>query len=109
MRTLLDSDAPEAARAVGLISPIASGTRSAPWRRGAGGGWTPWSLPGGIGENAAPIRAMVCERLGWLGADFDAAANAAGAPVISAPGSAVELRVIPTDEEVVIARAAARA
>ncbi|KPP83729.1 MAG: acetate kinase AckA [Rhodobacteraceae bacterium HLUCCA08] len=107
MRTLLDSDAPEAARAVAYfthrirheIGALAAGLE----------GLDALVFTGGIGENAAPIRAMVCERLGWLGADFDAAANAAGAPVISAPGSAVELRVIPTDEEVVIARAAARA
>jgi acetate kinase len=42
--------------------------------------------------------------LGWFGAEHDPAANAAGGPVISAGGSRVALYVIPTDEELMIAR-----
>lgn len=58
----------------------------------------------GVGENAAPIRARIAERLGWLGAELDPAANEAGAPRISTPASRVAVLVIPTDEELMIAR-----
>jgi acetate kinase len=57
----------------------------------------------GIGEHATPVRAAVCQRLAWLGVAIDEAANAAGAGLISTPGSPVEVRVIPTDEETMIA------
>jgi acetate kinase len=58
----------------------------------------------GIGENHAPTRAAVCAELGFLGADLDAAANAAGATRISAKGAGVEVLVLRTDEESMIAR-----
>jgi acetate kinase len=58
----------------------------------------------GVGENSVPIRARIAERLAWLGAVLDGAANAAGAPRISSPASRVALLVIPTDEELMIAR-----
>lgn len=58
----------------------------------------------GIGENSPEIRARIAARLGWLGADLDEEANAASALVISAPGSALHLMVVPTDEELMIAR-----
>lgn len=58
----------------------------------------------GIGENAPEIRARIAARLGWLGADLDEEANAASALVISAPGSSLRLMVVPTDEELMIAR-----
>jgi acetate kinase len=58
---------------------------------------------GGIGENAPAIRLAVCERLAWLGLRLDDAANAANADRISTPGSAVEVHVVPTDEEAMIA------
>ncbi|SPF81902.1 acetate/propionate family kinase [Pseudoprimorskyibacter insulae] len=61
---------------------------------------------GGIGENAAPIRAQVCNALGWLGLDLDVAANHAAATDISADSSAIRAMVIPTNEELMIARAA---
>jgi acetate kinase len=57
----------------------------------------------GIGEHAPAIRSAVCERLAWLGLRLDDAANAANADRISMPGSAIEVRVIPTDEEAMIA------
>ena len=49
------------------------------------------------------IRSAVCERLGWLGLRLDPAANAAGPGCISAKDSAIEVRVIATDEEAMIA------
>ena len=57
----------------------------------------------GIGENSADVRALVCDRLNWAGVALDAAAHAAGAPLISASGSRVVVRIIPTDEERMIA------
>jgi acetate kinase len=58
----------------------------------------------GIGENSAAIRARIAARLAWLGAVLDAKANAAHALCISAPDSRIGLYVIPTDEELMIAR-----
>jgi len=58
----------------------------------------------GIGENAAALRARVVGRLAWMGLVLDAPANEARELRISAPQSAVELMVLRTDEEVVIAR-----
>jgi len=57
----------------------------------------------GIGENSAPIRARVAEKLGWLGVSVDPHANAAHALKISEPGSAIPVYVVPTDEERMIA------
>ncbi|MCJ2181457.1 acetate/propionate family kinase [Novosphingobium sp. 1949] len=57
----------------------------------------------GIGENAPAVRQAICQRLAWLGITLDEAANAAGAPVISTPESRVTVRVLPTDEERMIA------
>jgi len=59
---------------------------------------------GGIGEHAAVIRSKVCERLGWLGIDFDAGANESGDAELSSPQSPVRVWVIPTNEELVITR-----
>lgn len=64
---------------------------------------------GGIGENAAPIRERVCADMGWIGITVDPGRNAANARDISRPDSPVRVMVIPTDEEIVIARAAVRA
>ena len=63
---------------------------------------------GGVGENAAPIRAMICDGLEWFGVQLDAGRNAAtvgGAEGrISTDDSRVEVWVVPTDEELLIAR-----
>ncbi len=62
---------------------------------------------GGIGENAAAVREKICGPLGALGLRFDAERNAAASGVekeISAEGSALKAWVIPTDEELLIAR-----
>jgi acetate kinase len=63
----------------------------------------------GIGENAPAIRAMVMQRLSWLGLEPDVAANAKGGPRISRKGSPIGCFVIPTDEELMIARHTLRA
>jgi acetate kinase len=106
MRALEASDAPEAAEAIAHFA--------ARIRRETGalvamtGGLDGLVFTAGIGEHSALLRAAVCGGLGWLGVTLDGAANAAHAREISAPGSAVRVLVIPTDEEAVIARAAQR-
>jgi acetate kinase len=57
-----------------------------------------------IGEHSAKIRARIAEKLAWLCAAFDVDANTAGKSQISRPESRVVLYVVPTDEELMIAR-----
>jgi len=63
---------------------------------------------GGIGENAPAIRARICEGLGFLGVHLEEIRNATGEPVISADQGHVQVRVIRTDEDVIIAKAVFR-
>lgn len=63
---------------------------------------------GGIGENATRVRGAICDGLGWLGLTLDPARNAAHGPRISADSSRVAALVIPTNEELMIARHAQR-
>ena len=63
---------------------------------------------GGIGENALPVRARICEGLDFLGIELDESRNAEAAPVISNNTSRVTVRVIRTDEELMIARSVLR-
>jgi acetate kinase len=62
----------------------------------------------GIGERSAPIRARICEGLAFLGIDLHDARNVAHAAVISTDGSRVTVRVMRTDEELMIARSVSR-
>ena len=62
----------------------------------------------GIGENAPLVRARTCEGLDFLGVVLNEARNTANASVISANGSRVTVRVIRTDEELMIARSVCR-
>ena len=102
MRSLLASDEPDARLAIELFVDRAA--REIASMAAAVGGFDALVFTGGIGENAAPVRARIAEGCAWLGARVDAAANARHGPVISAADSAVELLVIPTDEEAMIAR-----
>jgi len=61
---------------------------------------------GGIGENAPPIRERICGELRFLGIELEAAANAQSAAVISSGNSRATVRVIRTDEELMLARQA---
>ncbi len=72
------------------------------------GGLDTLVFAGGIGENAAPVRARICDGLNFLGIELDQARNAKNAAVISANASAVKVRVIRTDEEQMIARSVCR-
>jgi acetate kinase len=58
----------------------------------------------GNGENAIAMRERACRDVEWLGLALDTLANSAGGPWISAPGSRVSAWVIPTDDELMIAR-----
>ena len=62
----------------------------------------------GIGERSAPVRARICEGLGFLGIALHDARNVANAAVISTDASRVTVRVIPTNEELMIARLTSR-
>jgi acetate kinase len=68
------------------------------------GGLDALVFTGGIGENAALVRALVCRDAGWLGLELDDAANGAGGPRISRTTSQVSAWIVPTDEEAMIAR-----
>jgi acetate kinase len=68
------------------------------------GGLDTLVFAGGVGENSVEVRARVCRGLGFLGIEFDEARNAANAPLISTDASRVAVRVIRTDEELMIAQ-----
>jgi acetate kinase len=68
------------------------------------GGIDGFVFTAGIGENAPTIREAVAGRLAWLGLDFDQDSNASGKTLISRASSRVACYVIPTDEELMIAR-----
>jgi acetate kinase len=59
---------------------------------------------GGIGEHDWQVRAMICDPLGWLGVALDAGRNRAAARVVSAASSAIEVRVLPSQEDEQIVR-----
>jgi acetate kinase len=62
----------------------------------------------GIGENCPSIRARICDGLGFLGIELDQTRNAENAEVISTAAGRVAVRVIRTDEELMIARSVIR-
>jgi acetate kinase len=72
------------------------------------GGLDTLVFAGGIGENAPIVRARICEGLGFLGLELNEAHNKETAAVISTDGSRVTVRVIRTDEELMIARSVCR-
>jgi acetate kinase len=102
VRDLLDSRDPRAKLALDyFVYRIAlSGGMLA----SAMGGIDGFVFTAGIGENAPRIRDAVAKRLAWLGLEIDAEANVKGDPRISREGSKVACYVIPTDEELMIAR-----
>jgi acetate kinase len=63
---------------------------------------------GGIGERAAPVRAGICAGLDYLGIGLDPEANARHADVISTSGSRCPVRIVPSDEDMQIARHSVR-
>jgi acetate kinase len=72
------------------------------------GGLDTLVFAGGIGENAPLIRERICSGLGFLGIELNQKRNAKNAPLISPDAGRVKVRVIRTDEELMIARSATR-
>ena len=101
MRLLLDNDDHRAEEAIELFAYRFA--REAGALVSSLGGLDGLVFTAGIGENAPAIRARACRRLAWLGVELDEPANDRGEPVISTPASTVTVRVIPTDEERMIA------
>jgi acetate kinase len=102
MRTLLASAEPRAKFAVDLF--VYRIRRELGSLAAALEGLDAIVFTGGIGERSAPIRAQVCDGAAWLGLQFDSVSNDTGGPLISAGGSGVHAWVIPTNEELMIAR-----
>jgi acetate kinase len=102
MRTLLGSRDPQAAEALDLF--VYRIGRELGSLAAALGGLDALVFTGGIGENAASIRARVCRDAAWLGLELDAAANDASGPRISRTDSRVTAWVIPTNEELMISQ-----
>ncbi|MFT6916073.1 MAG: acetate kinase [Motiliproteus sp.] len=101
MTELLASDQPEARQAVELFGYRVAreiGSLSAALE-----GLEQIVFTGGVGENSAEIRADICARSQWLGVQIDERANRANAEIISTPDSRVIVRVIPTNEERMLA------
>ena len=101
MRTLLASDDPHAKEAVELF--VYRICRELGSLAAALGGLDALVFTAGIGEHATDIRRRVCEHAQWLGFEIDEAANTVAGPKITASGRA-SAWVIPTDEDLMIAR-----
>ena len=101
MRTLLASPSPRAAEAIELF--VYRIGRELGSLAAALGGLDGLVFTAGIGENSAPIRALVCREAAWLGLELDTEANDVGGPRISSAASRVSAWVVPTDEELMIA------
>ena len=102
MAELLASDEPEAREAVSLFCYRVAreiGSLSAALE-----GLEQLVFTGGVGENSAAIRSEVCRRSRWLGIEIDEAANAANQELISTRDSRIQVRVIATDEEQMLAQ-----
>jgi len=102
MRTLLDSTDPKARFAVDLF--VYRVARELGSLVAALGGLDALIFTAGIGEHSVAIRERVCQAAAWLGVELDPVANAAGGPRLSTTASRVPVWVIPTNEELMIAR-----
>jgi acetate kinase len=102
MRALSASEDPRAKEAIELF--VFRIAREALAMANTLGGIDALVFTGGIGEHAPHVRAMVCDRLAWLGAQLDSDANGRASRQIHAPGSKIDIYIVPTDEERVMAR-----
>ena len=102
MRDLIDSREPAAQLAVDYF--VYRATKEIGALAAVLGGIDGLVFTAGIGENSAAVRARICEACAWLGVDLDQEANARRTPRISRSGSRVSAWVIPTNEELMIAR-----
>jgi len=101
MRTLLASPEPAAREAVTQYCYRIG--RELGSLAAALGGLDALVFTGGIGENAAPVRAAVCRDAAWLGIELESAANDVGDQLITTKTSRTAAWIVPTDEELVIA------
>jgi acetate kinase len=108
MRTLLDRESHDPASRLAIAIYVYSIRKAIGAFAAVLDGVDTLIFSGGIGEHAPVIRSRVCDGLRFLGVQLDTDANAANAPLISRSGASVVVRVIPTDEEIMIARAAYR-
>ncbi len=102
MRNLLRSNEPSARLAVDYF--VYRAAREIGGLAAVLGGIDALVFTAGIGENSAEIRARICTASAWLGIELDTDANAGGGPRISRQGSRISAWVIPTNEELMIAR-----
>jgi acetate kinase len=106
MRDLLASPAPAAKLAVDFF--VYRAAREIGGLAAVLGGLDGLVFTAGIGERSAEIRRRICTACAWLGVELDPVANERGGPQITRPGSRVAAWVIPTNEELMIARHTAR-
>jgi len=102
MRKLQESDDPDAKAAIDLF--VYRVGRELGSLAAALGGLDAIVFTAGIGENSASLRERVCRDAAWLGVALDVGANARGGPRISTASSRVSAWVVPTNEELMIAR-----
>lgn len=104
MRTLLDQEKVDSRAADAIELFVYRIARELGSMAAALGGIDSLVFTGGIGENSPAIRARACQGAEWLGVQCDESNNKHGGPKISAPSSSVSTWVIPTNEELIIAR-----
>jgi acetate kinase len=102
MRDLLDRDDPEAQLAIDFF--VFRAAKEIGALAAVLGGLDGLVFTAGIGENSAEIRRRICEASAWLGIELDSAANTKNGPRISLDSSRISCWVIPTNEELMIAR-----
>jgi len=102
MRTLLASDEPSAKEAIELF--VYRIGRELGSLAAALGGLDALVFTGGIGERSAVVRAQICRQAAWLGLELDGVGNERHGPRLSTPASKVTAWVLPTDEDLIIAR-----
>lgn len=107
MRRLEAAGTPEATQAIDYF--VFRAQREVGAMAAALGGIDALVFCGGIGENSRLIRARICERLDWMGIEIDHQRNAANDRVISSEMARTTVMIVPTNEELVIARAAREA
>ena len=107
MRTLEQADNEAAHRAIDYF--VFRIQRELGARAAVMGGIDALVFCGGIGENSRMIRRRICERLGWMGIEIDHGRNAQSATVLSSEFSRTTVMIVPTREDLVIARAARKA
>ena len=103
MQVLQDSNDPHAREAIDLYCFRAANVLAGLVT--AIGGLDALVFTAGIGENSAPVRKLICDRLVWMGVHLDDEANDIGAIKISSDQSSVSVLTLPTDEESVVAKA----